>query len=171
MWPIGGLRPTLRIFTSSQRMLKAISSGVTAPMEMPMGEKTLSSDSAGTPRCLSRSRRLAPAPDHADVPGIRLKDLLQDNLIVFVSARDDHNIRAPVDPDLVEHASKICDDEVVGLWKSFPAGVFTSVVADRHSKMRRFGVSGDVARQVPGAEEDNGRRLRDAFDERIRIAG
>ena len=35
---VSGVCPSLLIFTSSQTMLKAISSGVTAPIEMPIGE-------------------------------------------------------------------------------------------------------------------------------------
>ena len=38
MWPTPASSPSRRILTSSQTMLKAISSAVTAPMETPMGE-------------------------------------------------------------------------------------------------------------------------------------
>ena len=55
MWFEAGVSPSLLIFTNSQTMLKAISSGVTAPIEMPIGEWTLLSVSCETPlscRCL-----------------------------------------------------------------------------------------------------------------------
>ncbi len=95
-----------RTWMSSAAMLTAISSGVSAPMERPIGACTRARSSAenpSSPRSAIGLRDLAPATYHAYVRRGSPEGLRKHGLVVRVAPRDDDQIAVLVDVQGRDH--------------------------------------------------------------------